>query len=75
MAVVKENDCVDCGLPCMGIACPNRNRIHKYCDVCGDEFDKVWKYENTVYCTECLITALEMDGVIKEAEYEDDGTF
>lgn len=75
MAVVKENRCVDCGLPCMGITCPNRNVIVKSCDVCGDEFDKVWKYDNAVYCEECLMVALEMDGVIKEAEYEDDGTF
>lgn len=72
MAVVKENECVDCGLPCLGDACPNRNRIHKYCDVCDDKYDKVWKYENTVYCKDCLITALEMDGIIEEAEYEDE---
>lgn len=75
MAVVKENECVDCALPCMGDRCPNRNVIHKYCDVCGDEHEKVWKYENTVYCTECLTIALEMDGIIKEAEYEDDAAF
>lgn len=72
MGVYKANECVDCGLPCLGQACPNRNVIHKECDICGDEQEKVWKYENTVYCTDCLIDVLVMDGVIQEAEYEED---
>lgn len=34
-----ENDCVNCGLPCMGSACPNRNVLYFYCDECGDNAD------------------------------------
>ena len=72
MSVYKSDECVDCGRPCLGSLCPNRNVIRKECDVCGDEYEKVYRYENTVYCADCLIMALEMDGIIKEAEYEDE---
>lgn len=72
MSILKVNECVDCGLHCLGPACPHRNVIHKYCDICGDEVDKLWKYEGSVYCPECLIQNLEIDGIIEEAEYEDE---
>lgn len=72
MSILKVNECVDCGLPCLGSACPHRNVIHKYCDICGDEFDRVWKYNDTIYCEECLIQSLEIDGIVEEAEYEDE---
>lgn len=32
-----ENQCVDCGLPCLGSSCPNRNVPVDYCDDCGNE--------------------------------------
>ena len=72
MGIYKANECVDCGLYCLGQTCPHRNVIHKECDICGEESEKVWKYENTIYCTDCLIDSLVIDGVIEEAEYEDD---
>jgi hypothetical protein len=72
MGIYKANECVDCGLPCMGKACPHQNVIHKECDICGDEHDRVFKYENTIYCKDCLIDSLLMDGIIEEAEYEDE---
>lgn len=31
-----ENQCVDCGLPCLGISCPYRKVEMIYCDLCGD---------------------------------------
>lgn len=72
MSVYEANECVDCGQPCLGSACPNRHVIHKECDVCVEDFDKVYKYGNMVLCPECLLVALEEDGVIKEAELEYD---
>jgi hypothetical protein len=71
MAIVKENHCVDCGRPCLGAACPNQNVIIKYCDICSDEVNTLYRYENTEYCKECLIESLLMDGVVKEVEYSE----
>lgn len=33
---VYQNECVDCGLPCLGASCPNRNVERYYCDECGE---------------------------------------
>ena len=49
-----ENDCVDCGLPCLGEMCPNRNVRHLYCDKCGKEVDKLFVYKNEQWCEECI---------------------
>lgn len=48
-----ENDCVDCGLPCLGESCPNRNVPHYYCDVCGDE-TQLYEYEGQQLCIVCI---------------------
>lgn len=50
-----EDHCVDCtssGLPCLGIACPNRRVKVHYCDQCGDEAD-YWA-EGEDLCEYCL---------------------
>lgn len=44
---IKENDCVDCGLPCIGRACPYREVEHIYCDDCGCE---IWIEEMHTEC-------------------------
>ena len=72
MSIYKSDECVNCDLPCLGKQCPYKNIIHKECDVCGREEDKVYKYDKSVYCKECLITRLVQDEVIQEAEYEDE---
>ena len=45
------------------------------CDRCGRRCDqgntrtgKLWAYEDEELCVECLLEALEADGVIREAE-------
>ena len=48
-----ENDCVDCGLPCLGESCPNRNVPHYYCDACGDE-TQLYEYEGQQLCIGCI---------------------
>lgn len=47
------NECVDCGLPCKGNACPYRNVTHYYCDKCGAE-ETLYHYEDKELCIECL---------------------
>lgn len=53
-----ENECVDCGLPCMGSACPNRNVLRFYCDECGEE-EELYNYDGRELCIECIKKDLE----------------
>lgn len=54
--VVKENHCVDCGLPCLGSSCPNRNVEVCYCDKCKCElpYDGIYEVDGEELCEECL---------------------
>ena len=54
-----ENECVSCGLPCLGDSCPYRNVIRYYCDNCGDE-NKLYHYDNLEICGECLLKHFEV---------------
>lgn len=47
----KEDHCVDCGLPCIGEACPHMNVIVAYCDDCGSYAD--YCIDNRDLCAEC----------------------
>lgn len=54
--VKRENHCVDCGLPCQGDACPNRNVEVWYCDKCHDEipYGEVYEADGYDLCEDCL---------------------
>lgn len=54
----KENECVMCGLPCMGDSCPNRNVIRFYCDDCGEE-TTLYHYDGEELCIDCIKNRLE----------------
>lgn len=53
-----EDECVDCGKPCLGRVCPNLNVKHLYCDRCGAEEDSLWKYEGEELCKDCIYDAI-----------------
>lgn len=53
-----ENDCVDCGLPCIGSICKYQNVPHIYCDECGDE-GKIYHYDGKHLCINCIEEILE----------------
>ena len=55
-----ENECVNCGLPCIGDACRYRNAVRYYCDKCGEE-EKLYHYGDRELCADCLL--LEFDVV------------
>jgi len=58
--VIKfENECVDCGLPCVFDNCPNYRVKHYYCDSCGSE-DKLYEYDDQQLCFECLLEQLHV---------------
>lgn len=56
--IKRENECVDCGLPCLGSSCPNRNVIRIYCDKCGEE-GKIYHYDGEHLCITCIEDTLE----------------
>lgn len=53
-----ESECVDCGFPCMGEACPYFRVTRYYCDEC-DEEATLYKYEGQELCAECLLKKFE----------------
>ena len=55
---VTENECVDCGKPCMGNACPYRNVTRHYCDECKME-ELLYHYDGEELCIECIKDRLE----------------
>ena len=53
-----ENDCVDCGLPCMGSSCPYQNAPHWHCDECDREV-QLYYYDDRELCIDCIEKELE----------------
>ena len=51
--VKLENECVDCGLPCLGNSCPYRNVKRFYFDECGEEVGELGVFEDMQLCQEC----------------------
>lgn len=52
------DECVSCGLPCLGNACPNSHVTHWYCDNCKDEFAPEELYvteDEETLCQDCLL--------------------
>jgi hypothetical protein len=56
-----ENECVDCGLPCLD-SCKYKNVPHLYCDKCGDECDTLYysPINGKELCKECVLDDLEI---------------
>lgn len=53
-----ENECVDCGKPCMGRMCPYRNVTRFYCDRCGEE-GVLYHWEDEEVCLNCIADDLD----------------
>lgn len=52
-----ENDCVDCGLPCIE-SCPHKRAVHYYCDECDRE-RTLYHYDGEELCIDCIAGRLE----------------
>ena len=48
-----ENECVDCGLPCLYESCPNYAVVRFYCDECGEEAELYW-FDDQQLCIDCI---------------------
>ncbi len=69
------NECVSCGLPCLGDACPNSRVVRWYCDDCKSEFDtdELYVYEDEELCADCLIGRFKtVEQAINAGDYDDD---
>jgi len=64
-----EDECVSCGLPCLGSSCPNRNVLRIYCDRCGDETYADYSFDDEDLCRDCL--EKELDSELKDMSLED----
>ena len=52
-----ENECVDCGKPCLGRACPFSSVTRYYCDQCGAE-TLLYDTDEGELCAECVLDNL-----------------
>lgn len=53
------DECVSCGLPCLGNSCPYSNVTHWYCDKCKDEYSPEELYvteDGETLCQDCLLS-------------------
>ena len=50
-----ESDCVSCGFPCMYESCPHYQVEVFVCDFCREENVKLYEYDNSEICKECLL--------------------
>lgn len=52
-----ENECVDCGLPCLGTGCKYYRVERFYCDKCGQE-ETLYHTDEGELCTDCILSNL-----------------
>ena len=56
--VVVENECCDCGWPCLFEACPYYEVVRCYCDECQEE-SELYYWDGDQLCIDCIIKHLE----------------
>lgn len=57
--IITENECVDCGLPCIYESCPYWAVTRFYCDECGEEMDVLYYFDWQELCLDCIEARLE----------------
>ena len=60
-----ENECVQCGLPCIYESCQYFRVIRCYCDNCKSESDTLYHWDSEEWCIDCIVNKLE------EVEYDE----
>lgn len=61
---IIQNDCVDCGLPCLYSGCPYYQAPHWFCDCCEQEFlpEELRELDGEQMCRECIMKVLPKVG-------------
>ena len=56
MAKEITDECVNCGMPCLGDFCRYKNVVRYYCDKCNNEFesDELYDVDGDMLCEDCL---------------------
>ena len=54
-----ENECVDCGLPCMHERCIYWAVTRLYCDECDNEENTLYWWDDQQLCLDCIEARLE----------------
>ena len=57
--IVIDNECVDCGLPCLYAACPYYKVIRFFCDECDEEVEDLYWFGTEQLCSDCVLKQLE----------------
>lgn len=57
--IITENECVDCGLPCIYESCPYWAVIRFYCDECNNEVNTLYWWDGQQLCLDCIEARLE----------------
>lgn len=55
-----ENECCDCGLPCIYETCPNYKIIRFECDFCREQNVKLRHYHGYEVCEDCILKEYEV---------------
>jgi hypothetical protein len=58
--IYYENECVDCGLPCIRESCPYYKVMHSKCEFCKDKDVKLYHYNGYEICESCLLKEFEV---------------
>lgn len=56
------NECVSCGLPCLGNSCPNRHVERQFCEDCGEEFEELYEFDGQELCETCTLKRIPKVG-------------
>ena len=57
--IITENECVDCGLPCMYESCIYWAVTRLYCDECDNEENVLYWWGDQQLCLDCIEARLE----------------
>ena len=57
--IITENECVDCGLPCLYESCPYWAVTRLYCDECDNEEHTLYWWDDQQLCLDCIEARLE----------------
>ena len=58
--IYYENECVDCGLPCLFESCPYYKVMHSECEFCHEQDVKLYHYNGYEICESCLLKEFEV---------------
>ena len=57
--IITENECCDCGLPCIYESCIHWSVTRLYCDECQNEADTLYYFDYQELCLDCIEARLE----------------